>query len=73
MTRDPQYMAMTPDELKDRRVKLGLTQSQLGLLLMVPTNTIARWERGELTIQHPEILRLALAHLRCMSRGGNPY
>lgn len=64
---------MTADELKERRANLGLTQSQLGLLLMVPTNTIARWERGEVTILHPEVLRLALAHLKCMRRGGSPY
>jgi transcriptional regulator with XRE-family HTH domain len=42
---------------------LGLSQADLAERLGVSANTIARWERGELAIQHPEMLRLALDSL----------
>jgi len=42
-----------------------LTQAQLAELLQIPVNTIARWERGELSIEKPEVLRLAIEHLGC--------
>ncbi len=47
-------------ELQSRRRSLGISQDDLAKRLGVTTNTIARWERGELRIQHPEMLRLAL-------------
>jgi transcriptional regulator with XRE-family HTH domain len=43
-------MPMTPRELKRRRVAAGLTQAQVGALIDVSTNTVARWERGEVRI-----------------------
>lgn len=43
-----------------RRKGLRLSQSQLAGRLGVPVNTLARWERGELAIRHPEMLRLSL-------------
>lgn len=51
---------MTGNELLARRRSLGLSQSELGEKLGVPANTIARWERGELTIASPNMLRWAL-------------
>ncbi|HWP43397.1 MAG TPA: helix-turn-helix domain-containing protein [Blastocatellia bacterium] len=39
---------MQPREIKVVRKRLGLTQEQLAELLQVPTNTVARWERGEM-------------------------
>lgn len=54
---------MTGDELRFLRNQLGLSQAQLSRLLDVPASTIARWERGELAIRHPTVLRLALAAL----------
>jgi transcriptional regulator with XRE-family HTH domain len=54
---------MTPSELRKRRGMLGLSQGKLGERLGVPSNTIARWERGELAIEHPAMLRLALDRL----------
>ena len=51
---------MTPNELLSHRRALGLSQAELGEKLGVPANTIARWERGELTIARPRMLRLAL-------------
>jgi DNA-binding transcriptional regulator YiaG len=59
---------MGHEELKAMRFKLGLTQSQLADILQLPANTIARWERGELKIERPELLRLAIEHLSCRTR-----
>ena len=52
-----------PEALRNRRVRLGLSQSELARLLGVHPNVLARWERGELTIAHPRILDLALTEL----------
>lgn len=50
--------------LKREREAIGLTQAQLGRELSVSPNTIARWERGELRIEHARMLDLALETLR---------
>ena len=50
--------------LKRDREALGLSQAELGRRLSVSSNTIARWERGELRIEHPAMLQLAMAALR---------
>lgn len=39
------------------------SQADTARQLHVPKNTLARWERGELRIQHPHLLYLALAQL----------
>lgn len=49
--------------LKLRREELGLTQAELGSELGVSSNTIARWERGELKIEHAPMLKLAIQAL----------
>lgn len=54
---------MTGDDLRTARNQLGLTQAGLASLLGVHANVIARWERGEMAIRHPRILRLALDRL----------
>lgn len=41
------YMAMTGDEIRDARERLGLTQSELGQMVGVSMRTIGNWERGE--------------------------
>lgn len=51
---------MTGERLRERRRSLNLTQAQLAGLLGRHPNTIARWERGELRIEHPEMVELAL-------------
>lgn len=62
---------MTGDQLRKRRERLGLTQAQLGIALKRPANTIARWERGEVTIPQGGVLRFILDHLdRDMTRFG---
>jgi transcriptional regulator with XRE-family HTH domain/uncharacterized protein YuzE len=45
------------------RERLGMTQEQLATALDVGKNTIARWERDELRIEHPRMLELALRTL----------
>lgn len=54
---------MTPKELLSRRRDLGMSQAELAKELGIPANTIARWERGELTIARPQMLGLAI---RCI-------
>jgi DNA-binding transcriptional regulator YiaG len=50
--------------LKREREALGLSQTELARKLSVSSNTIARWERGELRIEHPLMVQLAMAALR---------
>lgn len=42
--------------LRQRREALGLSQPQLGNLVDTPLNTISRWERGAILIDHPDWL-----------------
>ena len=50
--------------IKTYRDRFGITQEALAKRLGVSPNTVARWERGDLTIRHPEMLRLALESLK---------
>ena len=52
-------------KLREMRTKLGLSQVELAKLLKVSQVTISRWETDAMAIQQPEILRLAMEHLRC--------
>src|SRR5438309_7711341 len=54
---------MHSSELAARRRSLGISQAELGTRLGVSPNTIARWERGEMKIEHGPMLKLALQHL----------
>ena len=49
---------MEGDELKEKRLALGLTQAQLAEILDVKPNTVARWERGLLVV--PRTVELAM-------------
>jgi transcriptional regulator with XRE-family HTH domain len=49
---------MTGEGLKEKRTVLGLTQAQLAEILEVKPNTVARWERGILSV--PKAIELAL-------------
>lgn len=52
---------MTGNELRQIRTgQLAMSQRDLAAELDLPQNTLARWERGEIAIQHPRMLRLAL-------------
>lgn len=60
--RDLVYPRITKGaDLKAFRERLGLTQEQLGGLIDIPRNTIARWEREELPIAKMRQLELALS------------
>ncbi len=57
-------------KLRKERERAGLSQLELARQLSVSPNTVARWERGELKIEHPGMLQLALRSLR--SARGKP-
>ncbi len=59
-------------ELKGIRVRLGLTQAQLAEAVGVTPNTVARWERSEISISEP-IARLVrkIASEQPLSKGSN--
>jgi transcriptional regulator with XRE-family HTH domain len=44
---------MTAVEIRSLRVKLGWTQMVLAEAIGVTSNTVARWERGEMRISEP--------------------
>jgi predicted ATPase/DNA-binding CsgD family transcriptional regulator/DNA-binding XRE family transcriptional regulator len=56
--------------LRDWRQLHNLSQVELAGLLGVTPNSVARWERGELPIRHPELMALALDNLG--QRFGDP-
>ncbi len=60
---------MEGDKLKEKRVALGLTQAQLADILEVKPNTVARWERGLLSV--PRTVELAMETVERMYRKGN--
>jgi transcriptional regulator with XRE-family HTH domain len=49
---------MEADELRGKRIALGFTQAQLAEILDVKPNTVARWERGLLSV--PRTVELAM-------------
>lgn len=51
-------------KLRKERQRIGLSQLELARKLSVSPNTVARWERGELKIEHAGMLQLALKSLR---------
>ncbi|MHB8576102.1 MAG: helix-turn-helix domain-containing protein [Dehalococcoidia bacterium] len=55
--------------LRAWRQRLGLSQIELGLALGVPQNTVSRWERGMMPIEHGRILYLALQQLQHQRTG----
>jgi len=57
------------EKLRGDRERIGMSQLELARKLSVSPNTVARWERGELKIQHPGMLQLALSSLRSQARG----
>jgi DNA-binding transcriptional regulator YiaG len=46
-------IVVTGQELNALRQKLALTQAALAEAIGVTSNTVARWERGEMTISEP--------------------
>ena len=63
---------MTGRELRYIRRKLALTQAALAEAIGVTSNTIARWERGEMSISEPAARLLEkLAEEPKIARRGN--
>lgn len=63
---------MSGEALRIMRLRLGFTQDQLAQQLSVGKNTVARWERNELTIEHSGMLKLALDALERSAARKNP-
>jgi transcriptional regulator with XRE-family HTH domain len=57
---------MTGTQLRSERKRLELTQAKLADALGVTANTVARWERGEMNIAQPRLVRDALNNLKEM-------
>jgi transcriptional regulator with XRE-family HTH domain len=51
-------------DLRKQRKHLGLSQAGLANALGVTANTVARWERGEMSIAQPQLLEAALHNLK---------
>lgn len=65
-------IVMTGREFRSIRQQLALTQAALAEAIGVTSNTIARWERGEMTISEPAARLLEkLAEERKIARRGN--
>ena len=58
-------------KLRKERERIGLSQLELARKLSVSPNTVARWERGELKIEHAGMLQLALTSLRSARGSAN--
>jgi transcriptional regulator with XRE-family HTH domain len=56
-------MLLEPRQLRECRLALRLSQAELSRVLGVTRNSLARWERGDLPIRHPELVALALDNL----------
>jgi len=54
---------MLSSDLREQRARLHLSQAALAQALGVARNTVARWERAAIEIQHPELIRMALDRL----------
>jgi DNA-binding transcriptional regulator YiaG len=65
-------IVVTGEELHSIRQKLSLTQAALAEAIGVTSNTVARWERGEMAISEPAARLLEkLAEERKIASRGN--
>ena len=66
---------MTPQEFKEIRLALGLSQQQLAPKLGILKNQIGRIERGAagVTEQKEEAMKMLLREHRLRSKRANPY
>ena len=62
---------MTPEELRQTRKAYGLSQAALAKLMGVSSNTVARWERGEVSINQG-LARLAFKVLKLKDKLSTP-
>jgi DNA-binding transcriptional regulator YiaG len=59
--------ALSPKEVRFLRHEMNLTQSQLGDVLGVTDQSVARWEKGETTIPGPADLLIRVVYLGHLS------
>ena len=66
---------MTPQEFKEIRFVIGLSQQQLALKLGILTNQISKIERGRagITEQKEEAMKMLLREHRLRSKKANSY
>ena len=64
-------IVMTGRELRSIRQKLTLTQAALAEAVGITSNTMARWERGEMAISEPaaRLLEKLAAERKIATRG----
>jgi DNA-binding XRE family transcriptional regulator len=62
---------VTGDQLRRARKRLGLTQAQLGAILKIAPNSVARLERGERKIDGPLELAITLLLENHKNQGGH--
>lgn len=55
---------MQPQEIKQIRLSLKMTQANFGAMLGLTGNTIARYERGESQPENPTLFALAVEQVR---------
>jgi len=60
---------MRGEELKAIREQLKLTQLELAEVIGVTSNTIARWERGEVPIREPMSRLIQSVYIHRKKRG----
>src|SRR5262245_31500714 len=64
MDQPPMDERIGADELRARRRGLGVSQAALAAVLDVSANTVARWERGEVSPRDAGRIRRTLDELR---------
>jgi transcriptional regulator with XRE-family HTH domain len=64
---------MLPEEIKQQRLFLNLTQAELAAKLGVSALTVSRWERGEVSPDAPPMLQLALHQLAFTMSGSERH
>jgi len=54
---------LTGQELRERRLALGLSQRKLAKIFGTGYQTICEWEKGKRNMRHPNLIDLALKYL----------
>lgn len=63
---------MTPDEIIERRDRLGLTQAELAAALGVHRDTVGGWETGSIKLTAPRSLWLDVEMAKLKRKPGRP-
>lgn len=63
---------MTPEQIKERRHRLGLTQAELAAVLGVHRDTVGGWETGDISLTAPRSLWLDVEMAKLKRKPGQP-